>query len=118
MSTALVALRTQRDHLISALASHLPGVGVRSPAGGLSLWVTLPERTSTHLVAAAREHGLLLTPGPRFFTSSPSAGEGYLRLPFTQAPDVLDEAVRRLAQAAANQPADDSPVGPRLDLIA
>ena len=118
MATALADLRKQRDHLLAALSAHLPEVGARSPAGGLSLWVGLPERTSTHLVATAREHGLLLTPGPRFFTASPNAGEGYLRLPFTQSPDTLDEAVRRLALAAAGAPAGDSSVGPRLDLIA
>ena len=69
-------------------------------------------------MAAAREHGLLLTPGPRFFTGAPVAGESHLRLPYTQKPEVLDDAVHRLAKAYAGRPADEAPDGPRLELIA
>jgi DNA-binding transcriptional MocR family regulator len=115
---ALDAFRTQRDHLIDLLDEHLPEMDVTRPAGGLSVWVGLPEHNSTRLVAAAREHGLLLTPGPRFFTASPAAGEAHLRLPYTLSPAALDEAIRRLARAHAGRSADEAPAGPRLDLIA
>jgi DNA-binding transcriptional MocR family regulator len=118
MTAAFGAFRTQRDHLIDLLAKQLPEIVVDRPAGGLSLWVGLPEHNSTRLVAAAREHGLLLTPGPRFFTGAPAAGEAFLRLPYTQSPAVLDDAVQRLALAHAGRRADDAPDGPRLDLIA
>jgi DNA-binding transcriptional MocR family regulator len=110
--------RHQRDHLVDLLAEHLPGLDVVRPAGGLSLWAGLPDHNSSRLVSAAREHGLLLTPGPRFFTGAPSAGEAFLRLPYTQSPTVLDDAVHRLAKAYEGQRADDAPDGPRLDLIA
>ncbi len=118
LTSALDGFRHQRDHLVDLLARHLPELEVRRPAGGLSLWVDLPNHDSTRLAVAAREHGLLLTPGPRFFTGAPSAGEAHLRLPYTQSPAVLDAAVERLALAYAGRTADDAPRGPRLDLIA
>ncbi len=115
---ALDGFRTQRDHLIGLLATHLPELDVNRPAGGLGVWAGLPDHNSTHLVAAAREHGLLLTPGPRFFTGAPVAGESHVRLPYTQRPEVLDDAVHRLANAYNGRSADDAPAGPRLELIA
>jgi DNA-binding transcriptional MocR family regulator len=115
---ALDGFRRQRDHLVDLLATHIPELEVTRPAGGLSLWAGLPDHNSTRLVAAAREHGLLLTPGPRFFTGAPIAGEGHLRLPYTQSPEVLDDAVHRLTKAYAGRRADEAPDGPRLDLIA
>ena len=118
MTSALDGLRRQRDHLVDQLAEHLPEIDVDRPAGGLSIWAGLPDHQSTRLAAAAREHGLLLTPGPRFFTGAPSAGEGFLRLPYTLATPVLDDAVHRLAKAYEGRPADDAPDGARLDLIA
>lgn len=118
MTSALDGFRSQRDHLIALLAEHVPELDVARPAGGLSVWAGLPDHNSTRLVAAAREHGLLLTPGPRFFTGAPIAGEAFLRLPYTQSPAVLDDAVHRLAKAYEGRRADHAPAGPRLDLIA
>ncbi|MGI9084439.1 MAG: PLP-dependent aminotransferase family protein [Aeromicrobium sp.] len=118
LNSALQSFRAQRDHLVDLLAAHVPELDVDRPAGGLSLWLDLPEHNSTRLVAAAREHGLLLTPGSRFFTGAPVAGEAHLRLPYTQSLAVLEDAVHRLAKAYAGRRADDAPDGPRLDLIA
>jgi DNA-binding transcriptional MocR family regulator len=115
---ALAGFRRQRDHLVDLLATHLPELDVTRPAGGLSLWAGLPDHNSTRVVARAREHGLLLTPGTRFFTGAPVAGEAHLRLPYTQSPEVLDDAVQRLAKAYKGHRAVESPDGPRLDLIA
>ena len=92
-------LRTGRDHLLGELADALPEIEAQCPSGGLSLWVTLPERMSSKLTAAAARYGLLLTPGPRFFTRAGSAGERHLRLPYTQSTETLTEAVRRLRLA-------------------
>ncbi len=77
-------LRAGRDHLLGELAQELPTFETRCPAGGLSLWLTLPDRISSQLTMAAARHELLLTPGPRFFTGAGSAGERHLRLPYTQ----------------------------------
>lgn len=92
-------LRTARDHLLAELARQLPDIKAPCPPGGLSLWVTLPARMSSRLTTAAERHGLLLTPGPRFFTRAGSAGEHHLRLPYTQPHATLTEAVRRLRLA-------------------
>ncbi|GAA3529001.1 PLP-dependent aminotransferase family protein [Aeromicrobium panaciterrae] len=92
-------LRAGRDHLLGELARQLPDFEAHCPSGGLSLWVTLPDRISSQLTAAAARHELLLTPGPRFFTGAGSAGEKHLRLPYTQSPATLTEAVSRLRLA-------------------
>ena len=118
LKRALDGFRSQRDHLVDLLATQLPELEINRPAGGLGIWAGLPDHNSTHLVAAAREHGLLLTPGPRFFTGAPVAGESHVRLPYTQRPEVLDDAVQRLAKAYAGRRADEGPDGPRLELIA
>ena len=91
--------RAARDHLLAELARELPDVHAPCPPGGLSLWVTLPERMSSRLTSAASRHGLLLTPGPRFFSSAGAAGERHLRLPYNQSHEVLTEAVARLRLA-------------------
>ena len=91
--------RTARDHLLAELAEHLPDFTVACPAGGLNLWAELPRPVSSRLVAAAARHGLLLTPGPRFVTGGSRIGERRLRLPYTQSPERLTEAVLRLRRA-------------------
>ncbi|AXT85478.1 PLP-dependent aminotransferase family protein [Aeromicrobium sp. A1-2] len=92
-------LRAARDHLLAELAQEMPEIVAPCPAGGLSLWVTLPSRMSSRLTTAAERHGLLLTPGPRFFASAGATGERHLRLPYTQSHETLTEAVRRLRRA-------------------
>ena len=95
-------LRSRRDVLAAALAEHLPDWEVPLPAGGLVLWCRLPGRSSTALVGAAAERGVLLAPGPRFGTGA--AFDDRLRLPFTQPAEVLAPAAAVLAQAAADVP--------------
>lgn len=92
-------LRAARDHLLAELARELPEIVAPCPAGGLSLWVTLPAPMSSRLTTAAARRGLLLTPGPRFFTRPGTAGERHLRLPYNQSHETLTEAVARLRLA-------------------
>lgn len=92
-------LRAARDHLLSELAQQIPDIEAPCPSGGLSLWTTLPDRISSRLSAAAARHGLLLTPGPRFFTRATAAGERHIRIPYSQTKETLTEAVRRLRLA-------------------
>lgn len=94
-------LRSGRDLLLSLLAEQLPDFETYCPAGGLNLWVRLPGLLSSALVTAAAQRGLLLTPGPRFFTQPGQAGERYLRLPFVMGSAELTEGVHRLADAMA-----------------
>lgn len=115
-------LRSGRDLLLSLLAEHLPDIETYCPAGGLNLWVRLPAARSSVLVAAAAQRGLLLTPGPRFFTQPGQAGERYLRLPFVTGSAQLTDGVHRLADAYAAT-LDGAPARPDatcrgLDLIA
>ena len=115
--------RAARDHLLGELAHTIPEIEAPCPPGGLNLWVTLPQRISSQVVTAAAPHGLLLTPGPRFFTSAPSAGERHLRLPFTLSHEQLTEAVHRLRASIGDvlqgvQPRAVQSTPDRLDLIA
>ncbi len=87
----------RRDHLVAALGRALPEWRAPRPSGGLSLWVALRAPQSSALVESAARHGVRVAAGPRFGTGG--AFEGFLRLPYTQAPDVLDDAVARLAAA-------------------
>jgi DNA-binding transcriptional MocR family regulator len=91
------ALRVRRDHLLAALDRLLPDWEPNRPTGGLSVWTRLPEPVARQVAAAAHEHGVLVTPGPRFHVRS--GGERHLRLPFTAPESVLTEAVRRLVAA-------------------
>ena len=78
--------RRKRDLMCEALW-RIPGLSFREPAGGLVIWVRLPEHLNDRqLTAAAERQGLLLMPGNTFFTEG-SKGEGYLRLSFSSASD-------------------------------
>ncbi|WP_246576466.1 PLP-dependent aminotransferase family protein [Actinospica durhamensis] len=91
--------RECRALLETQLRASMPDWSWRTPEGGLSLWVRLAEgEESTALVHRAATHGLLLQSGPRF-GADPGTYERHLRLPYTQTPDKIREAVRRLAAA-------------------
>ncbi len=109
---ALDALRRQRSHLRDLIAHELPDLTAPFSPGGMSLWLTLPRRMSTGLVAEAARHDLILTPGPRFFAHHATVGERHLRLPYTHSPDVLTEAVRRLRDAYEMKAAGPTPCEP------
>jgi DNA-binding transcriptional MocR family regulator len=90
-------LREQRDTLAASVARELPDWRFRLPAGGMALWCQLPIPGATALSAEAEHHGVLLAPGPSF---APEGGlDRWLRIPYTVAPSVLEEAVRRTATA-------------------
>ncbi len=95
-------LADRRNVLLAALAEHLPGarLGRGVPAGGLNLWVSLPDHVDDVLLAAAcREAGVLISPGRPFHAAEPP--RPYARLSFGAAPHAaaLEEGVRRLARA-------------------
>jgi DNA-binding transcriptional MocR family regulator len=92
-------LREQRDALVASLRTECPDWSFRTPDGGLNLWCRLPAPVGSRLVAAAERHGVLLVPGARF--SAQDRLERWLRLPFTQSPERLRDAVRRIAAAQA-----------------
>ncbi|WP_285776077.1 PLP-dependent aminotransferase family protein [Microtetraspora sp. NBRC 13810] len=99
-------LGAARDALVGALRAELPSWSFTVPAGGGSLWVRLDSPTATPLAEAAACHGVRLAPGPWFGVDGTL--ENHLRLPFTQPPRVLTEAVSRVATARTA-----GPYGPR-----
>ncbi|HYZ81082.1 MAG TPA: hypothetical protein VE571_07425, partial [Solirubrobacteraceae bacterium] len=91
-------LRERRDALLRTVAVERPAWRVRRPAGGMAVWVELPAGVSASALAARGVlHGVRVAPGPRFGVDG--GFERRLRLPFTQPPERLAEAVRRLASA-------------------
>jgi DNA-binding transcriptional MocR family regulator len=93
-------LRARYDALAGALRASLPGWTWPEPDGGLCLWARLPgEADSGAFAQAALRHGVAVVPG-RLLSAS-SAGAGFVRLAFTQPPDVLRAAVGRLAAIPA-----------------
>jgi len=94
------ALRLRRDTLTAALATHLPECALHlNPAGGVHLWLRLPDGTSDiEVTAAAHRHGLTVSPGHAYFPAE--APNPYLRLSYAAAePDALQHAAALLAQA-------------------
>lgn len=91
--------RARRDAMLDAMARHFPeGVTWTRPAGGLFLWVTLPERLdATEVLKAAVAERVAFVPGASFFPDG--AGHNTARLNFSYAtPDVIEEGIRRLGR--------------------
>ncbi|MEU3024139.1 PLP-dependent aminotransferase family protein [Nocardiopsis alba] len=90
-------LRRNRDALLAALRERLPDWRPSVPGGGLVLWAALPQPVATSLSATAVRHGVHPAAGPVFGVDGTL--ERYLRLAYTRPPDVLEDAVERLAVA-------------------
>lgn len=106
-----------RDAFVSALRNRLPQWRFRVPEGGLCLWVELPEPLSTPLCAAADRRGLVVAPGTQFAVEG--GMERFLRLPFTGlAPEVVGDAVDRLALAWADTHSSQASTRTRSPLVA
>jgi DNA-binding transcriptional MocR family regulator len=103
-------VRVRRAALADALRTCLPDWSFSLPTGGLFIWVELPDPISTSLAVRAAEHGLHITPGPRF--GEAGLLERYVRLPFTLAPEQLDRAVTILARAIPTAAAARPPEQP------
>ncbi|MEV8638373.1 PLP-dependent aminotransferase family protein [Streptosporangium sp. NPDC051023] len=103
-------LAASRAALVAALAEHMPDWEFTVPRGGGALWVRLPEPSGSTLADAAACHGVRLAPGTWFGVDGTL--EGRLRLPFTQPPQVLTEAVGRIAKARVRGPYGTRPALP------
>lgn len=108
-------LRASRDALVLALREHLPEWSFTVPRGGGTLWVRLDEGGATSLADAAACHGVRLAPGPWFGLEGTL--ESYLRLPYTQPPGVLEEAVARIATARARGPVGSRPADTLIPMV-
>jgi DNA-binding transcriptional MocR family regulator len=106
-------LRERYRVLAAGLREALPEWQWDEPRGGLSIWVRIPGHSAERFAHVARTHRVVVaTAGPL----SPSEGDhDRIRVSFSAPPDVLTEAVRRLAAAwqamVPRQPA--RPVGSR-----
>ena len=107
-------IRARRAALTRALDERLPGWRYTRPAGGLFVWVELPEPISTSLSVEAARRDLFITPGPRF--AAAGLLERHLRLPFTLAPEQLERAVEILAELTPGEAGER--LGERLEYVA
>ena len=100
------SLRERRDALAAAIRATLPECELALiPAGGVHLWLRLPDGWSDVDVAdLAAARGLALSPGRMSFPNEPPGQ--YLRLSYSAAePPALARAVQILAGILAGQPA-------------
>jgi len=103
------ALRASRDALVEAVRRRLPQWRLTVPSGGLSTWCELPSPRSSALCDAVAALGVRLAPGASFGVEG--GLESFVRIPFALPPDVLTDAVDRIAQAWER--AVDGPVARR-----
>jgi DNA-binding transcriptional MocR family regulator len=90
-------MRERLDRLTKLLSRHLPDWSWDSPAGGLSLWVRLPQGDANSFAQAALRHGVAVVPGS---LASPDGGcTEHLRLPYVLDAEPMREGVERLARA-------------------
>ena len=79
------------------------------PKGGPSLWVELPSGNASAFTQMALRFGVEVIPGDQM---SPTGDDRRkLRLPYTAEPPVLEETIRRLAQAWDAYAPTDEPAG-------
>jgi DNA-binding transcriptional MocR family regulator len=80
----------RRAAILSALERHLPPeVNWTRPEGGYALWVTLPPSVpALELLAAAREEGVIFTPGSYFFAQEPAQNGFRLSVAHTDLPAI------------------------------
>lgn len=98
------ALRARCAVLADAVLLEVPGATLSGlPTGGLHLWVRLPSGVDDGALArAARQHGVAVSAGSRYFAAEPTAA--HLRIGFAAAADhaELTEGARRLGRAFAD----------------
>jgi DNA-binding transcriptional MocR family regulator len=100
--TLTSALRERRDVLVAAVARHVPSARIDLvPAGGLNLWVALPDEVDdVALTFEAARAGVLVSAGRPWFPAEPPGP--YLRLAFAGAPaEDLERGVRILGKLLA-----------------
>src|SRR6185295_2548454 len=90
-------LRPRRDRLASLLKTHLPEWRFARPAGGLFLWVSLPDGDAREFAQVALRHGVVIVPGPNM--SPDEQHTRSVRLTFLSEPETLTAGALRLSAA-------------------
>ena len=105
-------LNRNLDLVSDLLSELLPDWQWRRPKGGPSLWIELPSGNASAYTQVALRFGVEVIPGDQM---SPTGDDRRrLRLPYTAEPPVLEETIRRLAQAwEAYAPSDEPRSTPR-----
>jgi len=97
--------KRQRDAMLAALEREMQGLGVsfNKPAGGMFLWLRLPEGLdAVALLPHAVERGVAFVPGTPFYAGAGDART--LRLSFvTASVEEIDTAITALADAVREQ---------------
>ena len=98
VATVKAALAERVAVLSASLRERLPEATFVEPKGGYFLWIELPEGTdSLRLTAAAKERGVVVTPGTEFIVDG---GERAIRIAYAGVTaGEIDEGVARLADA-------------------
>lgn len=99
------ALRRKAEVLMEALRTQFgPAASFDDPAGGIFLWVQLPEAVDTsRLTQLALESGVAVNPGAEWMTDA-AAGQRRIRLCFAHpAEQVLRDGVARLAEVCCRE---------------
>lgn len=101
LEAVLATLDSNRALLGELLERNLPEVGYRRPAAGYLAWLDVSALDlSADPAAAILERGrLALSPGPQFGRG----GDGFVRLNIGTSPELLTEAVERLATAVGKR---------------
>jgi 2-aminoadipate transaminase len=105
--------RERRDVMLEALEEHFPPeVTWTRPAGGLFLWVRLPEgMNAVTLLEAALRENVAFVPGESFYAYGNGEGARHFRLNFSNAqPDMIREGIRRIAVAIRHQMTELEPM--------
>jgi 2-aminoadipate transaminase len=91
--------RERRDVMVEALRAEMPEVRFVEPAGGLFVWIELPEGVDARdLLARCVERKVAFVPGGSFFAGTRQ--ENTARLNFSaMPPERIREGVRRMAAA-------------------
>ncbi len=90
-------VRDRKALLEELLADLIPEWSWDPPAGGLCLWVRLPEGEAPAFATVASRHGVTIVPGP--MSSVDGNFRDRLRLPYVLEPPELRGGVGRLARA-------------------
>lgn len=93
-----VDLQERLAALRAAGAEHLPDWEFNNPPGGLAVWAKLPSPRAEDLARCSGDHGVDLVPGFAFAVDHHRHPDR-IRLPFVAAPDIIEEGVRRIADA-------------------
>ncbi len=91
--------KIRRDYMLSAIDRYFPeSVTWNRPAGGMFLWVNLPDGMDAHeVLLRCLENDVAFVPGQEFFFDF--SGKNTIRLNFSNAnPENIEEGIRRIGE--------------------